>query len=548
MRRPNALIATAVFVWSATLALHATPAPARRAQAAGPGATALFQPSDNCMACHNGLTTPSGEDVSIGVAWRSSMMANSARDPYWQAAVRREVLDHPAAADTIEDECARCHMPMSRTAAHAAGQMGRVFQHLDAGGHPSVEDVLAADGVSCTLCHQIRPDNLGRRDSFSGGYVIDTSIPPEQRPLFGPFPIDQGRVRLMHSATGFRPEQSMHVRQSEMCATCHTLYTRALDASGRVVGELPEQMPFQEWQHSAFVRERTCQSCHMPAVAEPTRIASVLGEPRENLARHAAIGGNFFILRMLNRYRSELRVTAPAAELEHTAQATLAFLQTETARLSLVAARAAGGTLEAEVRVENLTGHKFPTAYPSRRAWIALLVRDQHGTTVFESGTLAPDGSIRGNANDADPRRYEPHYDAITDDGQVQIYESIMVDPGGAVTTGLLSALRYVKDNRITPRGFDKATAHADIAVHGAAASDANFSGGRDRVRYAVDVSGQQGPFTIEAELWYQPIGFRWAHNLKPYDAPEPKRFVAWYAAMAAGSAASIARASATIP
>ena len=36
---------------------------------------------DNCMACHNGLTTSAGEDISIGTAWRATMMANSARDP-----------------------------------------------------------------------------------------------------------------------------------------------------------------------------------------------------------------------------------------------------------------------------------------------------------------------------------------------------------------------------------------------------------------------------------------------------------------------------------
>ena len=49
-----------------------------------------FQTSDRCLACHNGLMTPSGEDVSIGFLWRASMMANSSRDPYWQAGVRRE--------------------------------------------------------------------------------------------------------------------------------------------------------------------------------------------------------------------------------------------------------------------------------------------------------------------------------------------------------------------------------------------------------------------------------------------------------------------------
>ena len=50
----------------------------------------LFLTSDNCMACHNGLSTTKGEGVSIGVDWRATMMANSARDPYWQASVRRE--------------------------------------------------------------------------------------------------------------------------------------------------------------------------------------------------------------------------------------------------------------------------------------------------------------------------------------------------------------------------------------------------------------------------------------------------------------------------
>ena len=43
----------------------------------------------------------------------------------------------------------------------------------------------------------------------------------------------------------------------------------------------------------------------------------------------------------------------------------------------------------------------------------------------------------------------------------------------------------------------------------------------------------------------YQPIGFRWAQNLKPYtQAPEPRRFTEYYDAMAAGTAAVLARAS----
>ncbi len=63
-----------------------------------------FQTSDRCVACHNGITTPAGEDISIGVNWRTSMMGNAGRDPYWMAGVRREITDHPTAAKAIQDE------------------------------------------------------------------------------------------------------------------------------------------------------------------------------------------------------------------------------------------------------------------------------------------------------------------------------------------------------------------------------------------------------------------------------------------------------------
>jgi hypothetical protein len=112
------------------------------------------------------------------------------------------------------------------------------------------------------------------------------------------------------------------------------------------------------------------------------------------------------------------------------------------------------------------------------------------------------------------------------------------------VTTGLLTAVSYLKDNRLLPRGFDKRTAEPDIAVHGGALDDADFVAASDRVRFSVDVSGARAPFTIDAELLYQPIGFRWANNLKTYDAAEPRRFTGYYDALASSSATTLARAS----
>ena len=125
---------------------------------------------------------------------------------------------------------------------------------------------------------------------------------------------------------------------------------------------------------------------------------------------------------------------------------------------------------------------------------------------------------------------------------EVQIYESIMADQSGMPTTGLLSAVRFVKDNRLLPRGFNKATADEDIAVRGGAVQDHDFNGG-DRVLYSVALGDAEGPFQVEAELWYQPISYRWASNLREYKAAETERFVKYFDSMSSTSAVILARA-----
>jgi len=503
----------------------------------------LFQTSDRCFACHNGLTTSAGEDVSIGFSWRPTMMANSSRDPYWQSGVRRETIDHPESAKEIQDECSKCHMPMARFEANANGKLGEVFSHLGFDDSKR-DDRLAEDGVACSLCHQIAKDKLGTRESLVGGFVVDTTRKLGEREEYGPYKIENGQTRIMRTSTeGYKPTESDHIRKSEVCATCHTLITKALGPDGKVIGELPEQMPYQEWLNSEYKDKQSCQSCHMPVIKEPVRITSVLGVTREEVSRHVFVGGNFFIQRMLNRYRGDLNVVALPEEFESAATRTIAHLQSQTAQVSVGNVNVTAGRIQADISVENLSGHKFPTAYPSRRAWLHVTVKDRNGRAVFESGALDPSGQIRGNDNDADATKYEPHYTEITAPDQVQIYEDIMVDQAGKVTTGLLSAVRFIKDNRLLPRGFNKQGADAEIAVLGGAVQDQDFAAGGDKIRYSMNVANAQGPFQVEAELMFQPIGYRWANNLKPYNAEEPKRFVGYYESMASGSAVRISQA-----
>ena len=62
-------------------------------------------------------------------------------------------------------------------------------------------------------------------------------------------------------------------------------------------------------------------------------------------------------------------------------------------------------------------------------------------------------------------------------------------------------------------------------------------------MRYAVDVGSASGPLTVRTRLWFQPIGYRWAHNLSDYTSFETDRFVRYYTSMASTSAIAIGEA-----
>jgi hypothetical protein len=436
-------------------------------------------------------------------------------------------------------------MPLTHFTASSEGRKAQVFSHLPLSPLLS-KDGAAADGVSCSVCHQVEKTRLGTPESFNGNVAFASLDNKHNRPEYGPFVVDQGHQRVMQSSTGgMLPQNSDHIRDSALCGSCHTLYTKALGPQGQQIGTLPEQMPYLEWLHSDYPKRNTCQSCHMPEVQEPVAVTAVYGPLRQGMHRHEFIGGNFLMQQMLNDYRGDLHTAALPQELIAASGRTIDFLKSQSARVTLQDAEQKSGKLSLDVRVENLTGHKMPTAYPSRRAWLHVVVQDRDGRIIFESGALHADGSIAGNVNDADPHRYEPHYREITSPQQVEIFEPILSDSQRNVTTGLLSAVGYLKDNRLLPNGFDKQSATKDIAVVGDALDDPNFTGQGSVIRYVVDTASAPGPFHVRAELWYQPIGFRWAHNLEPYKAAEPQRFVQYYESEARRSAVVLASAAA---
>ncbi len=499
--------------------------PSLLAQALPTQTSNVFSGSGNCETCHApgspntaALLDAKGRDVSPVNLWRSTMMANAAKDPFWQAKVTAEVAANPHLQSVIEDKCTTCHAPLGRVEALYNGASAYTFAEM-------LADPLAMDGVSCTACHQIKSDNLGQSSSFSGHYIIQND-----RLIYGPF--KNPNTNAMQNQVNYTPVYGSQTLQSELCATCHTLFTPYVDNNGNVVGEAPEQTPYLEWKNSVYPKQNIeCQTCHMPVLKESVIIAnrpSTLAA-RSGFANHYFVGGNVYMLKILKKYGTELGVSATATHLDSTYQRTLRMLRQNTVDLSADYTWMNGDTLQIKVAVKNKTGHKFPTAYPSRRAWLYVKLADEQGNVLFESGAWdAQTGDIRGL-----DEPYEVHHDVINDANQVQVYQSVMKDVDGKVNYTLLRAAGFIKDNRIPPEGFTPdGPAYDSTAVEGLALNDANFNAngsGCDTVTYKIGGIDKNTNYQLVVKMNYQSLSPRFVQDLFTYDTPEVNRFKTYY-------------------
>lgn len=486
--------------------------------------SSLFTGSGRCAICHvsneTALRDSRGVDVAPVTHWAPTMMANAARDPLWQAKVESEVAEFPALKEVIENKCTTCHMPMGRTQAVFDGATGYSLEEGNA-------SQLAMDGVSCTVCHQIQPDNLGTDESFSGGFSIDDS-----RTIFGPYL--ETLTGPMQNTINYLPTFGAHVQGSELCATCHTLFTPFVDDQGEVAGEFPEQVAYLEWQNSDHGREgRECQDCHMPRLDEPITITKIppTAEARSPFWQHFFVGGNAFMLQILRDNGAEIGTVASPAQFDSAIVRTRQQLREQTVRMAVEAA-VERDRLVLDVEVENLAGHKFPTGIPIRRAWLHVRVTDAAGEEVFESGGYDAEGRLHHETG-----AMEPHRDTVDVETQTQIYEGVMIDVNGEPTHALLRAAGFSKDNRIPPSGFvSSASRYDDMAIRGGAVDDSDFNRdgdtegtGKDRVVYRIDTEGRSGKLAVAVELLYQSVKPQFADDLFGHDTQAVSRFAGYY-------------------
>ena len=425
-----------------------------------------------CRSCHS--SDEPSRPVAIGSEWSGSMMAQSARDPIFYAALAVANKYDFAAGEF----CIRCHSPTGWLAGRSKSPTGQTLTGSD------------FDGVQCDYCHRsvdpMAPDSSAPGSIYpvpgygNGMHTFQRFATPKR----GPY----DSVSSAHATMADEFQRS-----SALCGVCHDV-SNPFQTGGqdRIFVPPSEYAPlertYSEWLLSDFSKDGengSCQSCHMkPTPGYGSVVAS--SPMRMDLARHDLTGGNSFVPGIIRDFWPGL----DSAALAGGSLRAVATLR-NAAELALVARRIDTAVV-ATVRVTNLTGHKLPTGYPDgRRMWIRLTGRDAQGDTIFESGKYDADSALL--VLDDRIRIYQALYGMR--DSTARSYN---LEPGFSLHFVLNDTL--LLDNRIPPRGFTNAAfAERRAAPVGAAYADSQYW---DEAEYILPAKVTE----VTAGLYYQTI------------------------------------------
>jgi hypothetical protein len=487
-----------------------------------------FALPQTCKGCHGfdslgqANIDLNGMDVNLYDDWETSMMAFSAIDPLWRAKVSHEILVNPSHANELQTLCTSCHAPLGHYDAFYKGQTHYTLADL-------ANDSLGQSGVSCHSCHAITDSSI-LGTLFTGSIPYDTN-----RIVYGPFPGPM--IGPMQLYVGLTPAYGPHMSDAKSCAPCHTLISSTVDLSGVPNGNtFVEQATYHEFLNSSFPGQSTCQTCHMPKIEDPIKIANgytaIPGRTPFNL--HTFQGANSFMVELIKNNKSSLGVTAPDANFDSTLKAINTMLREQTLELTTHHDTTLNDTIYFSLQLLNKAGHKFPTGYPSRRAVVQFIALKTNGDTLFASGLFDQNFEVQ---NIASP--FLPHYEMINDGAQTQIYEMVMGDVNGDRTTVLERGASHLKDNRIPPLGFTTTHSVYDTCeIAGNALVDPNFNkiagvegSGADIIKYNVPLQGYYGTVSVHAKVYYQTVPPGWLNEMQSYSSAEIDTFLNMYAA-----------------
>ncbi len=468
-----------------------------------------------CRNCHGDYEK---DDVEPFNTWSGSMMANSTRDPVFWAALDVANADLPG----IGEYCLRCHAPKAWLDGRASAETdkgGMVIGVGDADGCGlvgNIDETTANDfeGVTCHLCHRMVINDSpppGEEGNYleNAEYWIDDEVCPG-----GSEPCRHGPYD--YASPPEPPHEwaySAYHEGSQICATCHNVTNPVLtliDESGVDTGILyPIERTYNEWDQSEYriggSAEATCQNCHMPDATDPDSYACIFEniDRAGDMPQHHFVGGNTWVPALLeDQYGATIDNGTGFTDTIARAEAMLE----SAASLELTAppAISPGGTLDLEVKVTNLSGHKLPTGYvEGRRMWIHVEVRGDDNDLIYESGA------------------YDPSTGELTRDSDVKVYETQRgiwnangmntcdhTNPSGVEQFHFVLNDCIKLDNRIPPLGF---TGGDDLETQPVGYTYPETSPGSgvlvnyDITNYSIPLPGDAAsPLTVSVELRFQ--------------------------------------------
>src|SRR5262245_53290556 len=127
-----------------------------------------FLAPGSCGECHGGYLTTDDEPFD---AWKTSIMAQSARDPLMRAAAAIANADAAGSAET----CIRCHAPVGWLGGRSTGGN---FANLQ------TDDL---EGVTCHMCHRLLdPIPRARAPTAAAAILAAPTAPPSGRCVLDP--------------------------------------------------------------------------------------------------------------------------------------------------------------------------------------------------------------------------------------------------------------------------------------------------------------------------------------------------------------------------
>lgn len=450
--------------------------------------------------------------------WAGSMMANATRDPLFWAALDVAENDVPG----VGDFCLRCHAPTAWLGGRSEPPDGStdgcgLIGNLDEPG----EDFA---GVSCHLCHRMMVNEtppMGEESVYYENatyWIDDTDCGGQFEPCRrGPYEYSGGGTPPPHPWAF----SSYHVG-ADICGNCHNVTSpvhNLIDESGSDTGiRYPIERTFKEWQQSDYApgeaAEQRCQDCHMPDTsADPAYACGQLSNDHTgDLAIHEFAGGNAWV-------PAVLKGTYPSLNRDESFDATIAaaldMLQNRSATVEVSAPVEAGGVLEVDVKVTNLTGHKLPTGYPEgRRMWLGITARDAGDNLLWQSG--AYDGATGELTEDAQIKVYRAEPGIWNRNGTDQCDTTDGV--GGHLFHFVLNNC-WAVDNRIPPLGFtgkDDPETRPVGYVYPETSKGSGILVSYDVTSYRIPIpGGAASPITVEATLYFQTASAEYVEFLR---------------------------------